>query len=225
MAWLADFVGDIFSSFTNYRAQREAMQWQKDMYYHNLEYNKPINQMKRLEEAGINPHMAYARGTLNNVASPAPSLTAPQIEGLPKFADKIGQWLNLRKMKADIQSVEETNKNLEKQREKIEADIRRSNAEARVAEHDAKIIEKSGLSSKANNVQSAAQIIGNYGGALYDWYKSKLNPHSIEMGLPVIKYHKPKERKVFQLVPRNDVSYDMDYQRRKRGYFKTFSWR
>lgn len=34
------------------------------------EYNTPLAQMKRLQEAGINPHLAFAKGAPQNVSSP-----------------------------------------------------------------------------------------------------------------------------------------------------------
>ena len=72
---MLDILGDIFGSILNYSSQRDATKWQKEQYYHNLEYNKPINQMARLAEAGINPHMAYSKGTINNIASPVPNIS------------------------------------------------------------------------------------------------------------------------------------------------------
>ena len=188
-------IGDLIGSGVDYLSQREMIKWQKEQYYHNLEYNKPINQMARLEEAGINPHMAYSKGTINNIASPVPNLSAPQLN--TNFVGKIEQLSNLKKMSADIQNMEETNKNIQEQNKKIAAEARRANAEARIAEHDAKIIENSPFSSRANALQSATQGFSNYGGALLDWFKHQVNPYNIEPGIPVIRYDKPKFKEYY----------------------------
>lgn len=48
--------------------------WQTSMYYIDRDYNTPANQMKRLREAGINPHIAMANGMLSSgQTSGAPS--------------------------------------------------------------------------------------------------------------------------------------------------------
>lgn len=47
-----------------------------DMWKMEQEYNKPVNQMARLENAGINPHLAFSSGNINNVASSAPQTMA-----------------------------------------------------------------------------------------------------------------------------------------------------
>lgn len=51
---------------------RNLSQWQIEQ-----EYNKPINQMERLREAGINPHLAYAKGSFDNTSPRSPQYQAP----------------------------------------------------------------------------------------------------------------------------------------------------
>lgn len=166
---LIDAGASYASAYYNYKAQKEATDWSKEQYYHNLDYNRPINQMARLAEAGINPHMAYAKGTINNVASPAPTLSAPQID-IPRLGDRLEQLLNLKRANADIQNLEEQNKNMRTQNTKLEAEARKAKAEARVAEHDASIIENSPFSSRANQLQSLAQFFGQYGGKIGEYF-------------------------------------------------------
>ena len=43
-------------------------------------YNTPAEQMKRLKEAGINPHMVYGSGSVSQNAVSSPSYNAPRIE-------------------------------------------------------------------------------------------------------------------------------------------------
>jgi len=41
------------------------------------EYNSPLNQMKRLKEAGLNPNLMYGKGTVGNAT------TMPQYQAIP----------------------------------------------------------------------------------------------------------------------------------------------
>lgn len=43
-----------------------------EMWNRQNEYNLPINQMQRLKDAGINPHLAYAKGGVQNQAGTQP---------------------------------------------------------------------------------------------------------------------------------------------------------
>lgn len=52
--------------------QRNLQQWRLEN-----EYNSPAAQLSRLTQAGINPHLAYAKGSINNVAASSPSYNAP----------------------------------------------------------------------------------------------------------------------------------------------------
>lgn len=54
-----------------YQNQMNIEQWNREN-----EYNKPVNQMARLEEAGINPNLAYSSGGVSNTSASSPHLTA-----------------------------------------------------------------------------------------------------------------------------------------------------
>lgn len=67
-------------------ARRDAQRWEKEMaewqneknlefWQMNNEYNTPANQMKRFQEAGLNPHLIYGNGTSSagNSSSPVSS--------------------------------------------------------------------------------------------------------------------------------------------------------
>lgn len=56
-AWGANIQSD-----ANLHAAKRQFRWQKAWQREQLEYNTPKNQMARLAEAGINPHLAYAKG-------------------------------------------------------------------------------------------------------------------------------------------------------------------
>lgn len=54
-----------------YQNQMNIEQWNREN-----EYNKPINQMARLEEAGINPNLAYSNGSISNTSASSPALSS-----------------------------------------------------------------------------------------------------------------------------------------------------
>lgn len=55
-----------------------AYERQKDFFDYNANYNTPANQVKRLEEAGLNPHLVYGNGAMAVQASTG---SAPQASG------------------------------------------------------------------------------------------------------------------------------------------------
>ena len=92
--------------------QASANKWNLLMQMYQNDYNKPINQMKRLKEAGLNPNLVYGQSA-TGVAGQAvagkgyvgrrhesPDLSA-DILGL------IGQYQNIQNMEADRQRTEE----------------------------------------------------------------------------------------------------------------------
>lgn len=68
------FAGSLASSLINNKAQQEA----NDRNYRNQielwdkqnEYNKPVNQMSRYEEAGLNPNLMYGQISAGNATQP-----------------------------------------------------------------------------------------------------------------------------------------------------------
>lgn len=109
MSWLAAAitgVGGLASSIFNGTSQKKENQknrdFQREMWNANNEYNKPINQMARLEEAGINPHLAYANGQPMNVSN-APANTPNQ--EAPKMHMDFGAMLQALRTKAEIDNI------------------------------------------------------------------------------------------------------------------------
>lgn len=81
----------------------------------NNAYNTPAEQMKRLEEAGLNPNLVYGTGTVTGNTSSQPS--APTLQ-VPRFAIDYTRAMlgkNLEKMDEEIKSVRENNKYLREQ--------------------------------------------------------------------------------------------------------------
>lgn len=84
----ANVLGNLFNVGSQRQANAANMelakfQWEKNLEMWNMqnEYNLPVNQMKRLRAAGINPVMAFSGGQVSgNVAPNAPEYKAPQMQ-------------------------------------------------------------------------------------------------------------------------------------------------
>ena len=98
-------LGSIISGVYNRKRSREAQQWSEQMWQKQNQYNLPVNQMKRLQEAGINPNLAFgsaasAMGT--NVPgvphySEAPDYAAPIQRGVSEYFSRKFEKMSLLK--------------------------------------------------------------------------------------------------------------------------------
>ena len=82
-------------------------QFAVDMWNRQNEYNLPTNQMSRLREAGINPHLAYSNGTPMNTSNAPASPTG--IGSLPAGEAaqlNVGEIFNALMMKAQIKNID-----------------------------------------------------------------------------------------------------------------------
>ncbi len=95
-----DAVGGIFGNLYNanqarkaearqFQMQKDLMAYQNDMNHQNwleqTEYNSPANQMKRLQEAGLNPNLVYGHGA-DAQASPISSVSGGSAHAnVPRF--------------------------------------------------------------------------------------------------------------------------------------------
>lgn len=50
--------------------------WSQDQWERENDYNLPINQRKRLEDAGLNPDLMYGNGGIQNIGASSPSMTS-----------------------------------------------------------------------------------------------------------------------------------------------------
>lgn len=78
----ASIGSNLLGNFFQISSQREQNEWSEKMWRLNNEYNKPINQRRRLEEAGLNPNLMYGgSGNVSEAEQPsspnAPTMSAP----------------------------------------------------------------------------------------------------------------------------------------------------
>lgn len=105
----SNLLGNVFNSIANNTNYRNAVK----LWNMQNEYNAPINQVRRLKEAGLNPALMY-----NNAASggSASSMTPPQVQynsPLNGVLDKIGALLQLKQQAATIDKTQQETKNAE----------------------------------------------------------------------------------------------------------------
>lgn len=108
----------------NKQLQDQQNQFNLDMWNLQNEYNSPQAQMKRYEEAGLNPALIYSQGNPGN-ASSAPVQGVPQAPEFSKDLRELAQAFNIEGLKTAIAN-----------RKKAEADARISTANAVDAESD-----------------------------------------------------------------------------------------
>lgn len=116
----ASLLGGLFNSQSQSNANRQQLQWQEKMYDKQRadslsdwnmtnEYNSPTQQMLRLKQAGLNPHLVYGNGATTTAAkmeassAPFASLKAPQID--PNGA--IGAFTSLESNAATVDNLRE----------------------------------------------------------------------------------------------------------------------
>lgn len=93
-------------------------QYQKnlEMWNRNNEYNSPVNQMKRLSEAGLNPNLVYGHGSISNTSTSTPAYQAPNLQAYTNFSS-LGQafidgFEALRSKRLDNEKKEEEINNI-----------------------------------------------------------------------------------------------------------------
>lgn len=106
--------------------------WQEKMWNLNNEYNTPLAQVNRLQDAGLNPNLVYGNGTMQNVSPMASS--GAQASSTP-FNDSIAARharnfdAIMRGLQTAITMQELKNKKLEGNN--IESNTNKNNAEAK----------------------------------------------------------------------------------------------
>lgn len=105
--------------------------WQEMMWNKNNEYNTPLAQVNRLQEAGLNPNLVYGNGTMQNVSPMASS--GAQASSTP-FNDSIAAR-HARNFDAIMRGLQtaitmQELKNKKAEGDNIESNTNKNNAEA-----------------------------------------------------------------------------------------------
>lgn len=88
------FIGDLFGSNSQKKANEANMKLAEYQYEKNLEmwnrqneYNTPLNQRNRMVAAGFNPNLVYGHGSVVNTASSSPSYSAPTLQAYTNYGN------------------------------------------------------------------------------------------------------------------------------------------
>lgn len=122
-----------------YNLQLAQMQnaWNQEQWERENEYNSPVNQMKRFEEAGLNPDLMYGQGNSGNAMQLSGGMTAGAPSSPMDYSalgqkmtvgQVLDQTLNREMMRAQIEKVK-----AETRSEGYQADILKSDASFRDA--------------------------------------------------------------------------------------------
>lgn len=109
---LAGIGSSVIGANASANQQGSANKWNLLMQMYQNEYNKPFNQMKRLEEAGLNPNLVYGQSAAGvaGQAVAGKGYVGRKQEAVNLNADilgLIGQYQNIQNMEADRQKTEE----------------------------------------------------------------------------------------------------------------------
>lgn len=85
----------------NRKLAEQQNQYNIDMWNMQNEYNSPANQMKRYEQAGLNPNLIYGQGTPGNAAS-SPEQVTPAAPDLTPALRELSQAFNIEGLKTAI---------------------------------------------------------------------------------------------------------------------------
>lgn len=142
----SSLVNSFVSNAQSKKLMQKQFHYQKKMWEMENEYNKPVNQMARLQEAGLNPNLVYGSGatalggSMGSVSQPSAAgldinpindmSNYQSIVNMMKQEDQIGATTTQIKdntknqnaiTKADLQIKEQQALNLQAQREQTQA--------------------------------------------------------------------------------------------------------
>ena len=104
--------------------QNAATAYQRQIEFYNMQndYNSPLNQIARLRSAGINPNLAYANGSLNNVGASTPTVSQAETASAPSGSASVspGSLGSLGSNFIQMYQMGEQNKAIKAQVDKVQ---------------------------------------------------------------------------------------------------------
>lgn len=98
--------GGLFSDFSGKSQQDDANAKAMQAWHIANDYNHPVNQMKRLEEAGLNKNLVYGSGSVAGNTTGAPALVGGQVSTMAESIFKpLGQMMNVLQGNANIRNT------------------------------------------------------------------------------------------------------------------------
>lgn len=116
---LGSVIGSAAGFGSQYMANQQSMDvaryqndWNLMMWKLNNKYNSPLEQMKRLKEAGLNPSLVYGSGNVGgNASSIPPQAAGASIGAYTNFGDfgasaGVDTYMRMKLLESDLQSKE-----------------------------------------------------------------------------------------------------------------------
>lgn len=106
----AGIAGSVIQNRGNQKLANQAQQYELEMWNKSNEYNSPQAQMKRLQQAGLNPNLVYGTGNVSGqTSSPAPRAHIPEFKA-PMVDQNLGfnilnSAMQLMKTQADTDNI------------------------------------------------------------------------------------------------------------------------
>lgn len=120
----ANIIGNLASGASKKKAMKRQHEYNK--YYigrqeewnkYIMDYNKPVNQMDRYREAGLNPHLIYGQGETGNANQGIDTKNVQALAQEYQAPDVLGMYMAQRLNKAQVNNVEENTRNTRAQTE------------------------------------------------------------------------------------------------------------
>nr|CDL66002.1 unnamed protein product [uncultured bacterium] len=176
---IANIVKDPLGSFSGKDQQANANAMAMQAWDMANDYNNPINQMKRLQAAGLNPNLVYGSGSVTGNTTSAPALTGGQYSyGLDKLVTGGNKVASLLKNSADIANTQAQTQLAGAQATTAGAQAANLNAQTTINEKRASYEEKSLIAdidykqalarktgAEASIAEGEAELFGKAGGA------------------------------------------------------------
>ena len=168
---LFDIGGQFLSNYFSKNASKRQFKYNMWMWKEMNEYNKPINQMKRLREAGLNPNLVYGHGANALTSSPSPVSQ----QRTPDFKVDL---LGALKTYQDMEQTDAMTQNIKAQKLSYTAQALSSVAKAlsdwkdwdaydKTGANPARSVPQQAVSFIVNGIRNLAEPVTNWAGDFY----------------------------------------------------------
>lgn len=166
---------ELMSLQNQYNTQASELEWQRnqEMWQMTNEYNSPEQQVKRLESAGLNPHLVYGHGSVANTGDSAPNYNAIPSAGAgtvqpvspPDYGAALARAVTMSQAEAQTQYLGSQTAYMEANTAKTiaqTAGFLSDNVQKKALEQYAESIARDSAASKELGVQTQRQRLQNY---------------------------------------------------------------
>lgn len=157
----SSLLGGYIDNYYNRKAAKKQYDYQMAMWNANNAYNTPVEQMKRLRDAGLNPNLVYGGGSATHTATMA---SAPSVQpgrsGLN--ADSILKYQQSDIFNQELLNLQETQRLIKSQIAQNKANTKSVKISNSRGEHDLEVYRNTGI-DPAKSAASAqiGSIVGN----------------------------------------------------------------